>query len=117
MSKTFEAIVATVSLLSRLLKNAHLLRFPHPASLRSLQGSAGASLLRISGALHLGIFEQPAENNFFQKLLVLNSLLESFDLFLNRLFGKVRYNLLHHRFDSLHVEIQNILGSSREGLS
>jgi hypothetical protein len=54
---------------SRLLKKAHLLRFPHPSSLRSLQGSAGASLLRISDALHLGIFEQPAENDFFNKLL------------------------------------------------
>jgi hypothetical protein len=47
----------------RLLKNAHLLRFPHPSSLR--RTSKYASLLRISGALHLGIFEQPAENAFF----------------------------------------------------
>jgi hypothetical protein len=53
---------------SKLLKNAHLLRFPHPLSLRSLQGSAGASLLRISGALHLGIFEQPADNDFSSNL-------------------------------------------------
>jgi hypothetical protein len=30
-----------------------------------------ASLLRISGALHLGIFEQPAKNDFFSKLLEL----------------------------------------------
>jgi hypothetical protein len=52
----------------RLLKNAHLLRSSHPSSLRSLQGSAGASLLRISGALHLGIFEQPAKNDFFSNL-------------------------------------------------
>jgi hypothetical protein len=29
-----------------------------------------ASLLRISGALHLGIFEQPAKNDFFSNLLV-----------------------------------------------
>jgi len=28
-----------------------------------------AALLRISGALHLGIFEQPAENDFFRNLL------------------------------------------------
>ncbi len=42
---------------SRLLKNAHLLRFPHPSSLR--RTSKYASFLRISGALHLGIFEQP----------------------------------------------------------
>jgi hypothetical protein len=48
---------------TRLLKNAHLLRFPHPSSLR--RTSKYASLLRISGALHLGIFEQPDENDFF----------------------------------------------------
>jgi hypothetical protein len=40
----------------RLLKNAHLLRFPYPSSLR--RTSKYASFLRISGALHLGIFEQ-----------------------------------------------------------
>ena len=55
------------SLLRRLLKNAHLLRFPHPSSLR--RTSKYASFLRISGALHLGIFEQPAESNFFRTLL------------------------------------------------
>jgi hypothetical protein len=48
---------------TRLLKNDHLLRFPHPSSLR--RTSKYASLLRISGALHLGIFEQPDENDFF----------------------------------------------------
>jgi hypothetical protein len=31
-----------------------------------------ASLLRISGALHLGIFEQPASRGFFSDLLVEN---------------------------------------------
>jgi hypothetical protein len=41
----------------RLLKNTHLLRFPDPSSLR--RTSKYASLLTISGALHLGIFEQP----------------------------------------------------------
>ena len=46
----------------RLLKNAHLPRFPHPSSLR--RTSKYTSFLRISGALHLGIFEQPAENDF-----------------------------------------------------
>jgi hypothetical protein len=46
-----------------LLKNAYLLRFPHPSSLR--RTSKYASLLRISGALHLGIFEQPEKNQFF----------------------------------------------------
>jgi hypothetical protein len=33
-----------------------------------------ASLLRISGALHLGIFEQSAENDFFINLLEINCL-------------------------------------------
>ena len=49
--------------LIRLLKNTHLLRFPHPSSLR--RTSKYASLLRISRALHLGIFEQPERNDFF----------------------------------------------------
>jgi hypothetical protein len=40
-----------------LLKNGHLLRFPHPSSLR--RTPKYASLLRISGALHLALFEQP----------------------------------------------------------
>jgi hypothetical protein len=53
---------------SRLLKNAHLQRCPHPSSLR--RTSKYASLLRISGALHLGIFEQSEKNDFFSKLLV-----------------------------------------------
>ena len=57
-------------IISRLLKNAHLLRFPHPSSLR--RTSKYASLLRISGALHLGIFEQPAGNDFFSNLLEIN---------------------------------------------
>ena len=48
---------------NRLLKNAHLLRSPYPSSLR--RTSKYASFLRISGALHLGIFEQPAKNDFF----------------------------------------------------
>jgi hypothetical protein len=51
---------------NRLLKNAHLLRFSHPSSLR--RTSKYASLLRISRALYLSIFEQPAENHFFNKL-------------------------------------------------
>jgi hypothetical protein len=53
--------------ISRLLKNAHLQRYPHPSSLR--RTSKYASLLRISGALHLGIFEQSEKNDFFSKLL------------------------------------------------
>jgi hypothetical protein len=46
----------------RLLKNDHLLRFPHPSSLR--RTLKYASFLRISRALHLGIFEQPEQNYF-----------------------------------------------------
>jgi hypothetical protein len=49
-----------------LLKKAHLSRAardcPHPSSLR--RTSEYASLLRISGALHLDIFEQPGKLNF-----------------------------------------------------
>jgi hypothetical protein len=52
---------------NRLLKNAHLLRFPYPLSLR--RTSKYASFLRISGALHLGIFEQPEKFNFSYYLL------------------------------------------------
>jgi hypothetical protein len=47
---------------SRLLKNAHLRRYPHPSSLR--RTFKYASLLRISEALHLGIFEQPVNIDF-----------------------------------------------------
>jgi hypothetical protein len=41
-----------------MLKNAHLLRSLHSSSLQRTYKYA--SLLRISGALHLGIFEHPA---------------------------------------------------------
>jgi len=44
----------------RLLKNTH--RFPHPSSLR--RTGKYASFLRISGALHLAIFEQPEKDDF-----------------------------------------------------
>jgi hypothetical protein len=47
---------------SRLLKNAHLQRSPHPSSLQ--RTFKYASLLRISGALHLGIFDQPEKKTF-----------------------------------------------------
>jgi hypothetical protein len=50
----------------RLLKNAHLRRFPHPSSLQ--RTFKYASLLRISGALHLSVFEQPERNEFSNKL-------------------------------------------------
>jgi len=54
-------------LFSRLLKNGHLLRFPHPSSLQ--RTAKYASLLRISRALHLAPFEQPGEDDFFNSLL------------------------------------------------
>jgi hypothetical protein len=41
------------------LKNANLRRFPHLSALR--RTSEYASLLKISGALHLGIFERLAK--------------------------------------------------------
>jgi hypothetical protein len=52
--------------INRLLKNAHLRRSHHPSSLQ--RAFKYASLLRISGALHLGIFDQPGENEFFNRL-------------------------------------------------
>jgi hypothetical protein len=45
-----------------MLKKAHLLRSPHPSSLQ--RTCKYSSLLRISGALHLGIFEHPVINCF-----------------------------------------------------
>jgi len=50
-----------------MLKNVHLLRSPHPSSLQRTRKYA--SLLRISGALHLDIFEHPGKNPFFSSLL------------------------------------------------
>ncbi len=46
----------------RLSENAHLLRYPHPLSLR--RTSLYASFLGISEALHLGIFHQPLTSQF-----------------------------------------------------
>jgi hypothetical protein len=56
-----------------LLKNVHLLRYP-AASPSWRRGKKSLLIrhdatLRISGALHPGIFEQPAENAFSSKLL------------------------------------------------
>jgi hypothetical protein len=59
---------------NRLLKNAHLLRFPHPSSLR--RTAKYASLLRISGALHLGIFDQPGGKGLFSDMLILSARLK-----------------------------------------
>jgi hypothetical protein len=57
--------------ISRLLKNAHLRRSPRPSSLQ--RTSKYASLLRISGALHLDFFDQPYKSCFFSKLLGLGN--------------------------------------------
>jgi hypothetical protein len=54
-------------LTSRLLKNAYLRRSPHPSSLR--RTGKYASLLWISGALDLDVFEQPVSRDFFRNLL------------------------------------------------
>jgi hypothetical protein len=53
---------------SRLLKNAHLRRYPHSSLLR--RTSMYASLFGISGALHPDVFEQPEQQVFFSNLLV-----------------------------------------------
>ena len=47
----------------RLMKNAHLLRYTRPSSLR--RTSVYASFLRTSCALHLGILAQPALRGLF----------------------------------------------------
>jgi len=52
--------------LNRLLKNTHLRRSPHPSS--SQRTFKYASLLRISGALHLGVFDHPEKNDFLNRL-------------------------------------------------
>jgi hypothetical protein len=48
------------------MKNAHLRRYPHSASLRRTY--MYASFCEISGALHLDVFDQPAEQVFPQDL-------------------------------------------------
>jgi hypothetical protein len=52
-----------------LLKNTHLRRCPHPSSLRRTR--MYDSLLEISGALYLSVFEQPAGRVYFSILLEL----------------------------------------------
>jgi len=54
-------------IIDRLLKNTHLQRYAHPSSLQ--RTCMYASLLRISRALHLDVFEQPVESSFFNNLL------------------------------------------------
>jgi hypothetical protein len=52
----------------RLSENAHLLRYPHPSSLR--RTSLYASFLGISEALHMDIFHQPHKSRLFDALKV-----------------------------------------------
>jgi len=54
-------------MISSLLKNAHLRRYPHSSSLR--RTSMYASLLGISDALPLSVFDQPAKQVFWSNLL------------------------------------------------
>jgi hypothetical protein len=63
-----------------LLKKGHLLRFPHPSLLR--RTIKYASLLRISGALHLALFEQPEKEDFFRSLLPIPSFRKSSNVFI-----------------------------------
>jgi hypothetical protein len=56
----------------RLLKNTHLLRYPAASPSwwrgKKLLLIRRDATLRIPGALHLGIFDQPAKNDFFNRL-------------------------------------------------
>ena len=56
--------------LLRLSENAHLLRYPHPSSLR--RTSRYASFLGISEALHMDIFHQPLKGLLFAGLVAHN---------------------------------------------
>jgi hypothetical protein len=47
-----------------MVENAHLRRCSHPSSLQ--RTPKYASLLRISSALHLDIFEHPLEKQFYE---------------------------------------------------
>jgi hypothetical protein len=67
-----------------MLKNAHLLRSPHRSSLQ--RTCKYASLLRISGALHLSIFEHPGRNHIFDSML--NRLTSSY-VNVNAVAGKI----------------------------
>jgi hypothetical protein len=56
-----------LTFLLRLSENAHLLRYPHPSSVR--RTSMYASFLGISEALHLDIFHQPQVSRFFESFV------------------------------------------------
>ncbi len=77
---------------TRLLKNGHLLCFPHPSSLR--RTAKYASLLRISGALHLALFEQPGKDDFFSSLLLGEAVENARNLNLSKTAQSARIALL-----------------------
>ncbi len=56
-------------MIQRLPENAHLLRYPHPSSLR--RTSMYASFLGISEALHLNIFRQLMRSRFFDSFSII----------------------------------------------
>jgi hypothetical protein len=56
--------VAGAEDISRMLKSTHLLRSPHPSSLR--RTGMYVSLLGMSGALYLDAFEHPATRKLAQ---------------------------------------------------
>jgi hypothetical protein len=66
---TDRALLRMARIINRLLKKAHLRRWPHPLSFRRRFNYA--SFQGISAALSLDHFEQPVENEFFRKLLML----------------------------------------------
>jgi hypothetical protein len=59
--------VVNALLALRLSESAHLLRYPHPSSLR--RTSMYASFLGISEALHMDIFHRPLRGRFFDSLV------------------------------------------------
>ncbi len=87
---------------NRLLKNAHLRRSPHPSSLQ--RTFEYASLLRISGALHLGIFDQLVRNEWFNRLIRLNTIFNRQTSVLPKF-----YNFAQHTYLPLMFFIQRLV--------
>jgi len=65
----FRLLACRVKMLLSLSENVHLLRYPHPSSLR--RTSMHASFLGISEALHLDIFHQPLRSQFFDSFIII----------------------------------------------
>jgi hypothetical protein len=61
-------LTVTLRAITRLLKNGHLLRFPHPSSLQ--RPAKYASLLRILGALHLVFLSNLEKRTFSEPVRV-----------------------------------------------